>query len=551
MPKDEAQGEFNLNRIKTYATKAQVPYKRDDDSPSFTGGQGVVYKANLSSGLYSSRSFATKEIRLSGPKERTRLENEIKHLRKCDHTNILRLHEAFRIKDDKWANIYFLVTEPWAETSFQRFFAELGASRTGTAPSSKWHVPGQLGAWPSIVQQCVLGLQHLHNNLIRHKDLKPENILLLDDVNGETEKPAVRVIIADLGISKPSIVDTTSFDGTSQYMAPEQLEGLSSTARSDVFSLGACFAIIQAIICTKAGLRPWMKAKQDQTSFFAIDKLAKVGFAPNIGQIMQVLRETHQNQAGEANLEVETFRTLLLDTISKMVEVDPQQRPDADALCDILGTYHEQSQPPIKKTFIKLIITSRGRCSYQASIDISTTKTDKELLELLNQHMESARREVLKSVSKVFPYLIFGLGKLHFTQPIVPVDPGMLFSATLYRIIGYPELLPSDNERFILEDIERHLQQYRSVSQNVDTVNNHLSNNNTVVLELYAMHRIDVDGVHIFFLSYIGFTGLGIFVLYWYNSYSILPAAFLSIFMINLGLAVGAMAGRQIRLVRD
>lgn len=518
MPKDKAQDEFNLNRVKTYATKAQVPYKRDNDSPSFTGAQGVVYKANLSSGLYSLRSFATKEIRLSGPDERTRLENEIKHLRKCDHTNILKLHEAFRIEDDKWANTYFLVTEPWAETSFQRFFTELGASRTGIAPTSKWHVPGQLGAWPSIVQQCVLGLQHLHNNLIRHKDLKPENILLLDEANGETEKPAVRVIIADLGISKPSIVDTTSFDGTRQYMAPEQLDGLSSTARSDVFSLGACFVIIQAILCTKAGLRPWMIAKQNQTSFFAIDKLAKGGFAPNIDQIMHVLRETHQDQAGEVNQEVEAFRTLLLDTISKMVDVDPQQRPDADALCDILGTYHEQSRPPISKTFIKLIIKSRSR-PFEASIDISTTKTDKELRELLNQHMESAKREVLKSVSKVFRCLCFGLGKLHFTQPIVPVDLGMFLSPALYRIIDHMIVCP---DHFLSNDvlryIEHHLQQYQGISQTVDTVGNYPSNN-TVVLELFAVYRISTIGLQFRSLSYIGLAILGTFVLKWYGLY--------------------------------
>ncbi|OBT66527.1 hypothetical protein VE03_03689 [Pseudogymnoascus sp. 23342-1-I1] len=298
MQEYEAHDEFNLNRVKTYAIKAQVPYKRDDNPPSFSGAQG----------------------------------NEIKHLRKCDHPNILKLHEAFRIEDDGWADTYFLVTEPWAETSFRGFFAELGASRTGNAPTSKWHVPGQLGPWPSIVHQCVLGLQHLHNNLIRHKDLKPENILLLDEANGETEKPAVRVIIADLGISKPSIVDTTSFDGTRQYMAPEQLDGLSSTARSDVFSLGACFVIIQAILCTKTGLRPWMRAYQDKKCFFAIDELARGGFAPNIDQIMRVLREMHREQVGEAIPEAEAFRTLLLDVVAGMVEVDPLLRPDADAL---------------------------------------------------------------------------------------------------------------------------------------------------------------------------------------------------------------------------
>jgi serine/threonine protein kinase len=333
-----------LHQVKTYTTKAQVPYKRDDDSPSFNGSQGVVYKANLPSGLYSSRSFAVKKIRLSGTAERTRLKNEIKHLRRCDHTNILKLHKAFKIEGDRWADTYFLVTEPWAETSFQRFFTELGASKTGTALGSKWHIPRQLAPWPSIVQQCVLGLRHLHYKLIRHKDLKPENILLLDKTNRETEKPVVRVVIADLGISKPSIVTTTSFDGTKQYMAPEQLARLSSTIRSDVFSLGACFAIIQAALCTKAGLRSWIKAKQDQRNFFAIDKLAKKGFAPNIDQIIQLLKQMHQSQVNKVNQELEVFCSVLHGVISGMVAVDPERRPDADMLCDMLKTYHEQSR---------------------------------------------------------------------------------------------------------------------------------------------------------------------------------------------------------------
>lgn len=69
----------------------------------------------------------------------------------------------------------------------------------------------------------------MHRNSIRHKDLKPANILLLDE-GGEKDNPNVMVIIADLGISKASTTGCpTTFDGTKQYMAPEQLAGESST----------------------------------------------------------------------------------------------------------------------------------------------------------------------------------------------------------------------------------------------------------------------------------------------------------------------------------
>jgi serine/threonine protein kinase len=158
---------------------------------------------------------------------------------------VLKLYEVFTVEGNKWANIYSLVTEPWAETSFERFFADLGSSKTGMSTLYPWHDPERLLPWPSIVKQRLLGLQHLHTNSIKHKDLKPANILLLDESNGEAEYPRVRVIIADLGISKASTIGApTSFVGTELYMAPEQLAKESSSTKSDIFSLGACFAII-------------------------------------------------------------------------------------------------------------------------------------------------------------------------------------------------------------------------------------------------------------------------------------------------------------------
>lgn len=54
----------------------------------------------------------------------------------------------------------------------------------------------------------------------------------------------------------------------------------------------------------------------------------------------------HQSQVNEVNLEVEVFCSMLQDIISRMVAVDPEQRPDADVLCDMFKTYYEQSRVP-------------------------------------------------------------------------------------------------------------------------------------------------------------------------------------------------------------
>jgi serine/threonine protein kinase len=95
-----------MNVVRSYATKALVPYTKDDNFPESRGAQDAVYKAVLktTSGLLQRsriQAFAIKEIQLVDNRTRERLRNEIKHLRICDHPNILRLREAYTIDQDQ------------------------------------------------------------------------------------------------------------------------------------------------------------------------------------------------------------------------------------------------------------------------------------------------------------------------------------------------------------------------------------------------------------------------------------------------------------------
>ena len=150
------------NEIRSYATKALVPYIKDDERPSFSGGQGAVYRATLTTttGLLRRahvEAFAIKEIRLGDIRARERLRNEIKYLRLCDHPNILRLREAYTIDQEQWIDTTFLVTEPWAQASLQRFIESVANSTDGRSSLCPWYVLQNLEPWPNIVQQCILG----------------------------------------------------------------------------------------------------------------------------------------------------------------------------------------------------------------------------------------------------------------------------------------------------------------------------------------------------------------------------------------------------------
>ncbi len=81
-----------------------------------------------------------------------------------------------------------------------------------------------------IVLDVADAVDHAHRQGVIHRDIKPANILL--DENGS-------VFITDFGIA--STVENApgkEVYGTLPYMSPEQLNGSSCDARSDVYSLG-------------------------------------------------------------------------------------------------------------------------------------------------------------------------------------------------------------------------------------------------------------------------------------------------------------------------
>ena len=81
--------------------------------------------------------------------------------------------------------------------------------------------------------QIAAALEAAHAKGILHRDLKPGNILMT----------AAGAKLLDFGLAKlvsdEDATQTIGVSGTPLYMSPEQAEGRTLDARSDVFSLGA------------------------------------------------------------------------------------------------------------------------------------------------------------------------------------------------------------------------------------------------------------------------------------------------------------------------
>jgi serine/threonine-protein kinase len=83
-----------------------------------------------------------------------------------------------------------------------------------------------------IVVQILRAAQFAHKRGVIHRDLKPHNVII--DEEG-------RARVTDFGIARAGASDMTltgSVMGTAQYLSPEQAQGYSVSASSDIYSVG-------------------------------------------------------------------------------------------------------------------------------------------------------------------------------------------------------------------------------------------------------------------------------------------------------------------------
>jgi serine/threonine protein kinase/Flp pilus assembly protein TadD len=179
-----------------------------------SGGMGVVYKAF---DLSLQRTVALKFVspdRTSGAAERDRLLREARAASVLDHENIAAIHHI-------------------GETEDGQLFIDMGYYEGEDLATRMCRRPLTTGQSLDIVCQVARGLAHAHAHGVIHRDIKPANIIVTS--NGVAK-------IVDFGLARFVSPDAStlsmSFAGTLRYMSPEQLNGKSLDARTDVWSLG-------------------------------------------------------------------------------------------------------------------------------------------------------------------------------------------------------------------------------------------------------------------------------------------------------------------------
>jgi serine/threonine-protein kinase len=182
------------------------------------GGMAQVYKAYQAE---LDRYVAIKILHphLTGDEAFTiRFEREARAIAALEHPHIIRVYDF-----DADEDLAFLVMERLDGTSLRSVLHDLDCRDERMA----------LAEVERIVAALADALDYAHRQGVVHRDLKPSNVLITS---------SGRPVLTDFGIAR--MVDTTVITesggtlGTPAYMSPEQGQGQSGDARSDIYALG-------------------------------------------------------------------------------------------------------------------------------------------------------------------------------------------------------------------------------------------------------------------------------------------------------------------------
>lgn len=162
----------------------------------------------------------------------SRFSNEVVLARQLTHPNIVRIHDF----EETRCGQKLICMEYVEGTTLGHLIQEIHGSVSFVDVPTSALYEVDFKRLLEIYKKLLSGVSFAHKAGILHRDLKPFNVLL--DKNDQPK-------IGDFGLATVAGVssgltnDGNALMGTPDYMAPEQVLGHRSTARSDIYALGA------------------------------------------------------------------------------------------------------------------------------------------------------------------------------------------------------------------------------------------------------------------------------------------------------------------------
>lgn len=189
------------------------------------GGMGAVFEARHRELTLRAAVKVMSRSAAGGGVSRQVFWNEARALSAVQHSGLVRLYDVGELAD----GTLYLQMEYLHGQSLRDLMHALRLG-TGALPSIPWVL--------GIGRQLVTTLGAIHQAGVAHCDLTPSNVFVLA---GTSPEQAPQIKLLDLGIAR--LLSTQQAEagpryGTPRYLSPEQADGRSVDARTDLYSLG-------------------------------------------------------------------------------------------------------------------------------------------------------------------------------------------------------------------------------------------------------------------------------------------------------------------------
>ncbi len=286
------------------------------------GSMSTVYKAT---DTYHEDLFAIKVYNITSEKKDRNLRRyyrELSVLTKVEHPNIIKIIDYDQLED-----FCYLVMPFYPERSMMQTHPTFGVAADPRTAGNLIQTNDTLPAFHpaamddilKFIQYILSALMGLKQNHVVHSDLKPSNILMIN-----RKIP----VITDFGLAKLLSYGNNELTqqgfgiGTLRYMAPEQALGeWTVTSKADVYSTGV---ILYEMLTKNLPYR-----------------------AENIQVLVQNHARARVTPPNTLNPSVDRYLNFI---VLKMLETDPENRPDVEEVFEMINFARQQQRLTAENT---------------------------------------------------------------------------------------------------------------------------------------------------------------------------------------------------------
>lgn len=262
--------------------------------------------------------LARKTVQVSRRLKKEEAIREVEHLQRLKHSHIIRVVGTYTLSRTLSILLY-----PVADYTLDVFLDSLQDDLPLQDRDAR------LNSISTFLRCLAKGLAYIHENAMKHMDIKPKNLLVRDMRSSIIcNQGKYKIYIADFGIARSyrSIDDCNTESPTAYtktYAAPEVVAQERRDQKADIFSLGAVYAEMLAVLANEK--RP-TTSNLDILHSIRESNPADRSYTAHAPDIQRWLRQLSLTTYG---FESDTEHSHITELVALMLSKDPADRPTA------------------------------------------------------------------------------------------------------------------------------------------------------------------------------------------------------------------------------